>query len=489
MRKFKSFLFVVCAVFFSINSLFAQTPLMNGGFEQWRNDTIYWDFDPFESTANISFFQSGSPNVTPVSNDTGGNAVRLETRADLDGETYAGTIWLGTLGQNGLISTHPYTEQPDSAFIRVRHDLMGVDTALFGFTFSLNGNFIRIGLEEIEGVKLDWHWIGIDLGTFPASPDSMGFLLTSGNFDEGDLNEGAWIEIDSILLGGGVSQLPNHGFENTIPVTYSDPVGWESSNRFAAALELETFSVTQQQDSCVWEGNSSLRLETILVLDEDTVGFFYNGQSLEEGLSGGQPIPGNNPKPDNISGFYKYHPVGTDTALAFVRFWELGPDLDTLNVLEYVTKLAPADSFEFFSIPVDLTFDPDSFLLVFASSDLEGESEGEVGIGSVLWLDQLMIDGVNAITPGPEALSAALFPNPANSSVKLGFESVPGQNYQIRIWDLQGRIMTEQKFQAYQPISEQTLATDHLVSGLYLVSLYDKTGKVLVSKRLQIQQP
>lgn len=487
MRKFKSFLFVVCAALFSTNLLFAQTPLMNGGFEQWRNDTLYWDFDPFGSTANISFFQSDSPNVWPVSNSSGSLAVHLETVDAPDGETYQGMIWLGTLGDNGLISTHPYTEQPDSVFIKVRHDLMNADTALFGLTFSLNGNFIKVNLEEIEGINLDWHWLGFEIGTFPASPDSMGFLLTSGNFDE-ELNAGSWIEIDSILLGGGVNQLPNRGFDMASPVTYSDPVGWESSNRFATALGISPLSVTQQQDSCIWEGNSSLRLETIQVLGEDTVGFVYNGQSLEEGLSGGQPIPGSNPQPDNISGFYKYRPVGTDTALAFVRFWERGTNLDTLNLQEYVTKLAPTDSFRFFSIPVDLSFTPDSFLLVFASSDLEGLSEGEIGIGSTLWLDQLMIDGVNSSPSGPEAVSAVLFPNPATHAVQLGFESTPGHNYQIRIWDLQGRMLSEHSFQAFHSTSEPSLSTEHLVNGLYLVSLYNKEGEILVSKRLQIQR-
>lgn len=473
----------------SSQAMFAQTPIVGGDFENWTTDTLLETFPPFQSSAAINYFEIGTANVRAVNNDLNGTAVHLESYLNDDSSIVMGLFWLGDFGPGGLVGGEACTAMPDSAFVRLRYAMEGADELLLGWRFEQSDQQVALTLETLPGVDTSFHWVGIDLANYSATPDKISFLAASSNLlDPASREAGSWVEIDSMYFSDGNTCISNLSWDTYESLDFDEPDDWHTTNRYTQLLGYTQQAATQETDpNLVFSGSSSLRLETISdsnVIFFDSTGFAWNGDGFDDdGFTGGQPVPAGSSMPSNVSGYYHYQAVGgADTALAYVNFWHYDAALDSTFEFESALALAPTDSFRYFAIPLDLTFTPDSFSIIFASSDTDQLlSQSTTGIGSTLWLDQLFFDGVNALTPTLEAkFDFTVFPNPTADFVRVRFAERHAEPLQLSLLDLQGRVL--QSYQLDSP--ERQLDLRGLAAGHYILQVQNENGQQLAFQKL-----
>ncbi len=474
-------------------NLFAQTPIIGGDFENWQTDTLLEEFAPFQSSAALNYFELGLANVRATANDQNGTAVRLETHLNDENEVTPAMFWLGDLGPAGLTGGIACSAMPDSAFVRVRYKMQASDEFTLGWRFTQNDQQVALSLETFGGEDTTFQWIGIDLAGYSANPDKISFLLSSSNLLAASTQAvGSWVEIDSMYFSDANSCIPNSSWESYSSLDFDEPEAWHTTNRYSQLLGHQKQAASQETDpNLVFAGNSSLRLETIANSNSpffDTTGYVWNGFGFDdEGFSGGQPVPASNPMPSNISGFYHYQAVGgADTALAYARFWYYDSMLDSTIEQESVIALAPNDSFRYFAIPLSLSFMPDSFLLIFAASDIDQIlTQSTTGIGSTLWIDQLQIDGVNSVDEHlSQKIDFRLYPNPTHDFVYLRFAERLSEPLQLILIDIEGSVLRSREIKG----GAETLDLQALPPGFYILHIYDQGGQKLASQKI-IRQP
>jgi len=289
----KSFLFILLIGLASLSSL-AQTPITGGGFEIWETDTLLETFPPFESSSALNYFELDLANVRAVANDMNGTAVRLQTYLNDENDLVTGLFWLGDLGPAGLEGGIACSAMPDSAYVRIRYDMQGSDELLLGWRFTQNDQQVALTLETIGGQDTSFQWIGIDLANYTANPDKISFLIASSNLLSASTNEeGSWVEIDSMYFSDANACIPNMSFESYQSLDFNEPTDWHTTNRYTQLLGHSQQAATQELDpNYVFDGNSSLRLETISdpnALFFDTTGYAWNGNGFDDdGFNGGQ---------------------------------------------------------------------------------------------------------------------------------------------------------------------------------------------------------
>jgi hypothetical protein len=88
----------------------------------------------------------------------------------------------------------------------------------------------------------------------------------------------------------------------------------------------------------------------------------------------------------------------------------------------------------------------------------------------------------NSGASGGSALSAVIFPNPADQFVSIQTNLVPDSHFDIQLINLNGKLISIYRMSSNQfRISDLTLP-----SGLYLLNFYDPNGKFLLQKELSI---
>ena len=145
------------------------------------------------------------------------------------------------------------------------------------------------------------------------SPDTIVTAIISSTLFNMPI-PGSILTVDNIHFIGASTPYPNGDFENWVEYSAEEPDNWFTSNVFSFSVG-ET-PVTKTDDS--YEGNYAIRIENTLTLWDDTLGFITNGTFGEDGPIGGMPIDS---IPDLLSGYYKYSPVGPDTAIAGISLF------------------------------------------------------------------------------------------------------------------------------------------------------------------------
>ena len=492
----KLFLTVILCLIFNIIfsvSIFGQ--IENAGFENWVEDTINYKFPPFNSsTGPFSNVTVGFPNVFPVPGCESDTAVRMETVA-AGGDTLGGVLFSGTGLFFGGQSGFPYAGTPDSLSICVRHDILPGDTAAINIAFLSSGSFVNFASINLYGTQTAWQDTMIDLPFFLATPDTV-IIIMGSSLGDGVPTPGSWLEVDNLVMVGDTNQIPNHDFETVEVESVEVPEAWSTVDIFTQILGGPA-STTKSTDA--FEGNFSLRLETIAYGDTaslDTIGFITNGTFGDDGPSEGQPYTGPMP-PTNLAGFYKYEPVGTDTAGALAIFTRYDTALQKRDTLALsIIKLAPVDTFDYFEIPVDtftFSLSPDTFMVAFVSSSFNDStimlSNGTIGIGSALYLDALGFNQVDAIEPEAlEKLELVISPNPASDQLSLSMVPQPGETYRFELFSLNGQripldIISENK---QSHLIEKQWDVSILPRGIYLLTVSSEERGLLTGQRILI---
>lgn len=449
----------------------AQIPLANGSFEDWTTVDYLVSFPPYYSITNLASLEDGaSQNVFPVPGENGGTAARFEPNF-VDSAVLVAAMTIGEFSPHKAGA--PFAGQPDSLRIWLRYHIQPGDNALLGFNFFAGGNLIA-GPKVIflTGTDSTWHLETFDMPTLPMASDSIGILIAGGDFNNSQL--GTWLEIDSMAFTGVSDPIPNAGFSVIDSITYTDPDDWFTANEYSTIFETEP-TATRVTDA--YDGNYAIKIETKEIdtgTEIDTIGFLFYAQEIgEEGPFGGYPVPQGAESPKRLSGYYQYHPVGQDTAIAYLVMTAY----DTVNnkrdtVGRYGIPLVEALSYTAFQIETPLLAAADSFVLAFGSSDFDGTiGQSEVGIGSYLLLDALTFDTTlwaDGIQDEIEVISASLYPIPTDRYLTVQTDEIRTEEIEIRLYSLHGKLLRAEPWTGQAPA---TLDLGDLPAGYYLFNM------------------
>jgi hypothetical protein len=471
---------LIGTIFFFANTVFTQE-IINSGFENWNNTQFFEDPEQYASSNMFSYIYSGSANVSKTTDAHSGSfAVKLQTIASPDGPL-EGAVFIGTLGEESIGGGVPFEERPDSLSGYAKYNVAPNDTAYVAVLFKKFGAPLGICYIRFFGSQENYEYFSAPVQwLIPIiSPDSMATaVLSSSIFTEPV--PGSMIQVDDLQFVGSSIPYPNGGFENWVSYSSEEPDDWFTSNIFG--FSLGTTTVSKTEDS--YEGQYAARIESLLTVNNDTVGFITNGTFGDDGITGGMPV---SLIPDKLTGYYKYTPVGPDTALAGMALYHYNENQQYTQLLEEkYLKLPAANAYTYFELQIDYYSlpEPDTVNIAFGSGNFNDEGS-YIGLGSVLQVDNLEISYKPHIVgmEDKEQTKSRVYPNPANEKAKIEIFEILGENVTIEIVNNQGQLIFSrtQKIDGNQTIS---LETDEYPAGLYFYQIQSGNkvykGKFLV---------
>lgn len=463
---------------------FAQIPLANGGFENWTTVDYLVSFPPYYSVSNLSSVLEGADqNVFPVLGENGGYAARFEPNL-VDSSVLVAAATIGNFYPHSAGA--PFVGQPDSVRIWLRYHILPGDNSVIGFNFFEGGNLIA-GPKTIflTGTDSTWHLETFEMPTLPMASDSIGILIAGGDFSNAQL--GTWMEIDSMAFTGVADPIPNGGFSMIDTTSYTDPDEWFTANEYSIIAGTGA-TVTRVTDA--YEGGYAAKVETEILdfgSSSDTVGFLFYAQDVgDEGPFGGYPVPVGAESPKKLSGYYQYHPVGNDTAIAYLvmtAYDAVNNKRDTVGM--YGIPLPEALTYTAFQIETPLIAVADSFVLAFGSSDFDQTiGQSPVGIGSYLLLDALTFDTTlwaDGIFDEIEEISASLYPIPTDRYLTVQTSEIQTEELSIKIYSLHGKLLKEESWTGQVPA---TIDLNDFPAGYYLFKMSTVSGDRQFSRKV-----
>lgn len=443
-------------------------PVSNGGFENWSYRLYYENPNGFMTTnfvSYVNFYSSSALRISPGVNSS--NAVSLITRvtpsAPIPGLMYYANA------QNNPSQGLPYPGRPDSLKFHYQCDVQSGDTANLLAVIRGNGSVLAFVRIDFTGQTNNWTssakaltWID------PVTPpDTLVLIASSSSISGVTALDGSRLDLDELqFIGTNAPQPPFGDFEQWNQAGSDEPEDWKSINFLCDPADL---SVTQSSDA--YAGSSALQLKTVVSVFGDTLGIFTNGIFADQ-PDGGMPIAQN---PLSITGYYKYTPVGPDTALilSFTYFYDFA-NQSKVRVDSSLVMLTPTSTYQPFTLPFlyngwNL---PDTLNITIASGNLLRPGAFN-GVGSTLLIDELSIQYSPVGEPQPLFGNSALpYPMPASSWVNIPLDkTLNGSN--IEIFDATGKSVFLSK------ISGTNLQLDvhHWNNGVYFYRCYDEQSK------------
>ena len=425
-------------LFLSFN-LLGQT-IMNNGFEDWTTIQYFEEPDGYFTTNALTYFGNGQENVTKSTDAFSGNfALHLETIASDDGPI-PGAAYIGQIGEDFILGGIPYTQRPDAVTGQVKFNTTSLDSAYVAVIFKKFGAPLGLCIAVFNGVQNDYvsfsqpvEWL------LPIiSPDTVAIVLVSSSIF-GIPEEGNSITMDQLAFEGASDPFPNGDFENWNSFESEEPDSWLSSN--VLSLPASEISVTKTSDS--YEGDFAARIESTLTFSEDTLGFITNGSLGDDGLTGGMAV---DDVPDILSGYYKYIPEGPDTALAALTLFAYNEGTGNSEVIDEVyQKLPPADEYTYFEVEVDYYSlpEPDTVNIAFASGNID-EEQGYIGLGSVLYVDDLEITfkpHIVDVAENDKQNAPKVYPNPVTDNLYFEIRELINEPANVTIFNSTGKVV------------------------------------------------
>ncbi len=447
------------ALFISFSvSLLAQT-IPNSDFENWSTVNIYEDPQGLSTTNLQSFFTVNAPNVTKSTDSHSGTyAAKLETIITANDTIFA-MISNGTfMGDiNGGV---PFTSRPDTFRFSAKYDVTGGDSAAALVMFKSQGNPIGMAMYPFQGTASSFVNFAVPITWFvpsPLMPDTMIFIVISSNPDVHPVN-GSWVLVDDIILDN--TAVNGGGFESWIMHSYEEATYWNSFNLISAVYPPPY--VTKTTDA--YSGTYAMKITTKLINNnQDTFAHVTNGRMLYDDFSGGMPTQQN---PYKVTGYYKYTPVGFDSALVALRGFGYDNQGIYQNLDNNIIKLPPASSYTYFEIDLSYTGWPriDTLGIAFASSNIyDGYQWAKEG--SVLIVDSLKIEYYPlGMAENKPKKPAKVYPNPASNLIHFDIEAA-NNNFEITVVNLQGQEIIN------QCLKDNTLNINQLSNGIYFYKI------------------
>lgn len=447
--------------------------LQNNSFENWTNGAIWEDPTPYSTSNSIAYILNGAPNVTKTTDFHGGNyAIRLET--------VSGTAAYATIGNFGasLSNGMAFAHKPDSVVGYAKFNLLNNDTGAMIIVFKKFGSPIGFVQKQISGSLPNYTRFSLPTGLSLLTPDTvLIFMITSLN---GNGTPGSFVQLDDVsFVGSNPGNFPDGAFEIWSAFSLEEPDNWTSSNSFTA---LGGGSLSVDKSTAAYSGTYAAHISTQysslfngLISFLITANFGQNNHMTHE-------LAAQNIR--KVVGYYKYTPVGNDTAEAVINFTK---SIGGLNVTvdSFAIQLPTASTYTAFQIDIDsiLAGAPDSMWIGFTSSNLDGDST-TVHQGSQLWIDDVdFVFPTGIAIPMNEFFSHfTVYPNPSDGNISLSFNLLNEGDIKIHLYNNAG---VEIKNYALENLDEgkQNFSPDmdDLNSGVYYFGV-ESNGKTEMHK-------
>ncbi len=442
----KALLIVLFSFCFLFTSKINAQAISNSSFETWTMNHFFDEPNGFITTNYQTYIFNSNGNAEKVTPAFAGNNHLKLTTVSANDDTIPGAIFLGVPSGNTINGGVPFTNRPDSLVGFARYSLMPDDTANMIVIFK--SNTLAAGFAKVSFYGNQTGFLRFSVPIYwglPQNPDTMSAFVISSNTDYPAI-PGSMIELDEVgFVGSSVSVFPNGDFESWTPTQSLEPDGWNTINFVTLSA---TPSVTRSTDAI--DGNYSARIETVITPYGDTLGFMTNGDISSSLLQGGMAVTQN---PMMISGFYKYNPVGPDTALVGSIISKYDNVFGTSVRLDSaLIQLTATNNWTPFSLNFAYNGFPivDTLNVSIASSNIENDGN-YIGVGSALLIDKLEV-----------------FYNPVGEPQGLTFN----KNATGVSWDESGSLFFRQNT---HKISEGTLF------------LYDGSGRLIHSQKINSQ--
>lgn len=295
------------------------------------------------------------------------------------------------------------------------------------------------------------------------------------------MKKSLYLFVAILITTSALAQLQNLDFDNwDYPVTFADPAmnlptGWKCTNRWYGFEDVQySDRMIRPVDSIAQNNQYALSLST-----------FYN--YMKDAAVQTAAI---NTRPTALKGFYKYEENfiiwGTNNYVdnAEVSVWLTKWNVTTSkNDTIGFGKFSSNDSVDVFTpFQVDITYysnvQPDSITIYLDPSligrhpdiDLQNEAHGG---RSIFTVDNLsLVNGTMSVNDMDIEQTLTVHPNP--TSDKINFESISGI---ALIFNSSGK-----KVMTLELNNEQSINTQNLKQGTYLLQIHDKNNHILYSK-------
>lgn len=398
--------------------------VVNGGFENWTDETIY-DYPTLWQNSNQQEFQ-GNPTVTQSTDAQAGTyscEIGVTTTAQ---DTIFGYVFHGGVGQNGPDAGIPYSDDFDEVRFQYKSDIPAGDTLMLLIIRFENGNSTMEAVEAAVGTNSNWTAGSANVSVNTQDSLFIGFVM--GNpFGNNSPDPAAWARIDAVEMyngGSAVTNIPDPGFEDWSSLSVENADDWYSINDLLAPQGLENAIKTIDANS----GTYAIEMSTIVdPTSGDTIASFISNAPVN--LFGQNPFTAApyNATPTTFSGAFKYSPGNGDQGAIQIEFFEAG-----VSIGSHVEVLDNQPSWQTFTSPLTITGTPDSLIFVAYSGD---------NPGSVLKLDDLAFTGGDVSLSEFATMNASMYPNPASSTVMIQAEGI----YDYALIDLTGKIVKSDK--------------------------------------------
>ncbi len=325
MRKiFTTFALIIATV-----ALFAQG-IPNASFENWSTYSLGF----YPNIYDFNSLQEQGDSLTILRSEdafSGDYALHLRTILSNDGEdTMAGYAVAGRAGEMGPGGPgFAISEKPDSLILYAKYDIQPGDSAFILVVAYNNSTPVTQDFFFLEGTQATYERVAFALDTSGVRDSMFVGFTSSAILSDGDGIPGSEIWIDSLEFTGSTTQVPNAGFEEWTEITYTDPDNWESFNRFTVAhggIQL----INMVSGANAYDGNFAVKCEVVTSPSGDggidTTRGFLICQEFSDEFGAPEDNIGYafDLQPEEFHFFYKYSPVGADTAYVDVQFMSNG---------------------------------------------------------------------------------------------------------------------------------------------------------------------
>ncbi len=446
----KNFIFLSLLGLYSV--LFAQNPqIANNSFENWTDHT-------FKSLHD--YRDSGDENYGIIEQLTdavhGQYSVKLETRLrygeletgfiiNFDGDSFSGGV--------------PYSQHVDSVCGYYKAHLIAQDSALLVALFKKNGGIIGGNIYRFGAGSNTNTWTRFCYPTNMPSvvvSDTLMFGAASSNVETGGMENGSWIQLDSITLKSGNQILPpitDFSFENWDSRTVSFPDDFDSSLSYEIASNpLPVEKVTDATD-----GNYAVKLNTVFSQQYQDVieGAVTNGVMNDWPFSGGLFI-GQSQIPDQVSWDYKVQVAGFnnyDPSISVI-FRNNGVSVSTFG-RSYSNTV---NMYQHEVVSINLNVPADTLQFVAFSGDFLGNS---------LWVDNVELHYPAGVTENLNIHQLVAYPVPAKDRINLDITAIKPEKITIELYDMNGKMVWQNKYHLQAGNNKVSINTTQLPPGTY----------------------
>ena len=473
--------FLLISISFLVNKIYAQT-VPNGGFENWSTD-YYFDEPNFGITTNLqSFYLTQAGNVQKSTDAYAGNFAAKLTTVGTTADTLPGVVFIGTPNGNDILGGIPVSVRPDSLICYAKFNIQPNDTGAILVAFKKLGMPNAIGSARIlfTGTQSTYQYYSAAINWIDpfTVPDSLVGFFTSSSINGNPAIPGSELFLDNVGFVGALGA-PSTNFETWNTIESLEPDNWWTPN---FVLINQTPCVTRSTDA--HSGLYALRIENVLSNGGDTLGFATNGYFGEEDFMGGMAVTLN---PTKVTGYYKYTPVGNDSAIvgAFMSKYDVTFGV-SVRLDSMLIKLPAASSYTYFEVLLNYNGWPiaDSLNITFVSGNFNDDTSLLVP-GSVLLIDDLEVF-YNPVSVQDVTFEKAknIYPNPAQNVLYIKLDkNNPKQLFSL--YDAKGALVFEGNCE-FQDGTIAAIDISAIPQGLYFYQLNNGTSNQ--SGKLTIQR-